>query len=397
MGEIRLPQAGMGMTDGVITVWHKAVGDAVQKGELLCEIEAAKTVLAMEAPETGVLTRIIAKIGETTQVNEVIAEIAVIENSPAPAQPTQATAAPQAAILTSAQSQTTTAEPGVQVEARARRAAKDLDVNLAAVHGSGPGGRITFEDVQGHARQSRALAAAQITTVANLVAAAPYTEVPHSTSRRTMARRLTESKQQAPHFYISTHCEIDKLLRVRAELNETSPIRLSLNDFVVRAVALALKEVPDANVSWGETAMRRYRQVDVSVAVATPRGLLTPIVRYADSKSVAQIAPEIKALARRASEGKLNSDEYEGGNITVSNLGMYGVEQFNAILNAPQACIFAVGSATEQPVVHSGRIEVATRFSVTLSVDHRAIDGALGAQLLAAFKRLIEDPVTLRA
>jgi pyruvate dehydrogenase E2 component (dihydrolipoamide acetyltransferase) len=415
MAEIRLPQAGMGMTDGVITIWHKTVGDPVQKGELLCEIEAAKTMVEMECPETGVITRLVAEIGETILVNDVIAEIEISDNSSAHAPGVEAEAPAMTAAVTPASPPSpvpaASAEPGVQVEARARRAAKELGVDLGAVSGSGPAGRITLEDVEAHAKRSQtpaaivtsvsgvppsAPAAAPTTVAAAEALAPPYMEVPHSTPRRTIARRLTESKQQVPHFYLTTHCEIDALLKLRRELNENAAAKVSVNDFVVRAVALALKEIPDANVSWEDTAMRRYREVDVSVAVATPRGLVTPIVRKADSKGLAEIALEIKALAKRAIEGKLKSDEYNGGNVTVSNLGMYGVEQFSAILNPPQSCIFAIGSGIEQPVVRLGKIEIATRMSVTLSVDHRAVDGAMGAQLLAAFKRLIENPVALQ-
>jgi pyruvate dehydrogenase E2 component (dihydrolipoamide acetyltransferase) len=415
MAEIRLPQAGMGMTDGVITIWHKTVGDPVQKGELLCEIEAAKTMVEMECPETGVITRLVAEIGETILVNDVIAEIEISDNSSAHAQALEAEPPAKTAAVTPVSppspAPATSAEPGVQVEARARRAAKELGVDLGAVPGSGPAGRITLEDVEAHAKRNNkapdaivasasrvppsAPATAPTTVAAAGALAPPYMEVPHSTPRRTIARRLTESKQQVPHFYLTIHCEIDALLKLRRELNENAAAKVSVNDFVVRAVALALKEVPDANVSWDDTAMRRYREVDVSVAVATPRGLVTPIVRKADSKGLAEISLEIKALAKRAIEGKLKSDEYNGGNVTVSNLGMYGVEQFSAILNPPQSCIFAIGSGIEQPVVRLGQIEIATRMSVTLSVDHRAVDGALGAQLLAAFKRLIENPVAL--
>ncbi|MFW3895139.1 2-oxo acid dehydrogenase subunit E2 [Pseudomonas bharatica] len=221
--------------------------------------------------------------------------------------------------------------------------------------------------------------------------------VPHSMTRLTIARRLTESKQQVPHFYVKGACRIDALLSLRKRINEQAPIKTSLNDLIVRAVALALREVPEANVSWGDKAMLKHQQVDVAVAVATPRGLVTPIVRNVEQKGVQEIASEIQELATRARTGRLKPHEYQGGTVTVSNLGMFGVEEFSAIINPPQSMIFAVGAGTEQVIAQAGQIEIGTLMNVTVSVDHRAVDGAVAAQVFAAFKRLIESPETLNA
>lgn len=219
--------------------------------------------------------------------------------------------------------------------------------------------------------------------------------VPHSMTRMTIARRLSESKQQIPHFYVKGACRIDALLDLRKTMNQGGGVKVSVNDLIVRAVALALGEVPDANVSWGEKAMLRHQKVDVAVAVATSRGLVTPIIRDVESKQPAAIASEIQALAERARAGRLKPNEYQGGTVTVSNLGMFGVEEFSAIINPPQSMIFAIGAGQERVVVNAGKAEVGTMMSATVSVDHRAVDGAVAAQVFAAFKRLIEAPERL--
>jgi pyruvate dehydrogenase E2 component (dihydrolipoamide acetyltransferase) len=240
------------------------------------------------------------------------------------------------------------------------------------------------------------------TTAAATAAATPaggsggYTEIPHSNTRRIIAQRLTEAKQQVPHFYLTIDCRIDRLLALRAEANAAlDDAKLSVNDFIVRAVALALKRVPAANASWGDTAIRLWHDVDVSVAVATPAGLITPVVRGADRKTVGAISAEIKALAGRAREGRLKPQEYQGGGFTISNLGMHGIREFAAIINPPQACILAVGAGEQRPVVVDGALAVATVMTCTLSVDHRVVDGAVGAEFLAVFKKLIEQPIAL--
>ncbi|MFN0044368.1 MAG: 2-oxo acid dehydrogenase subunit E2, partial [Alphaproteobacteria bacterium] len=228
-----------------------------------------------------------------------------------------------------------------------------------------------------------------------------YTEVPHSTMRRVIAKRLAESKRDAPHFYLSVDCQVDNLLALRADLNGRAPAdgagayKISLNDFVIRAMAIALRTVPAANASWGVDAVRIYDGVDVAVAVAIPGGLITPVIRAAHAKGLAEIAREMKSLADKARAGKLAPEEYQGGTVSLSNLGMYGVKEFSAVINPPQGCILAVGAADQRPVVKGGALAIATVMSCTLSVDHRAVDGAVGAEFIAAFKKLIEDPVTM--
>jgi pyruvate dehydrogenase E2 component (dihydrolipoamide acetyltransferase) len=223
-----------------------------------------------------------------------------------------------------------------------------------------------------------------------------FEEIPNSSMRKIIARRLTEAKSTIPHFYLSIDCEVDALLKVRGELNGRSDAyKLSVNDFVIRAVALALKKVPAANASWGEEAIKRYTDVDISVAVATPNGLITPIIHHADHKGLAAISNEMKELAGKARDNKLKPEEFQGGGFTISNLGMFGIKDFAAIINPPQGCILAVGAGEQRPVVKGGALAVATVMTCTLSVDHRVVDGAVGAEFLAAFKKLIEDPLSM--
>jgi pyruvate dehydrogenase E2 component (dihydrolipoamide acetyltransferase) len=288
----------------------------------------------------------------------------------------------------------------------ARRMAEQAGLDLASLQGSGPNGRIVKRDIESAVAggaapppaPAAALAAAVPATIAD--AGMPYTELPNTTMRKVIAQRLSESKRDVPHFYLSIDTDIDALLAMRAELNRRAPegeaaYKLSVNDFVVRAVALALRQVPAANATWTDEAVRLHRDVDVSVAVATPGGLITPVVRGADGKGLAAISGELKDMAARARQGKLMPEEYQGGGFTVSNLGMYGVSHFSAIINPPQSCILAVGVGEARPVVRDGALAVATVMTCTLSVDHRSVDGVIGAEFLAAFKGLIEEPLTM--
>jgi pyruvate dehydrogenase E2 component (dihydrolipoamide acetyltransferase) len=289
-----------------------------------------------------------------------------------------------------------------RVSPLARRLAAQRGVDLSLVQGSGPGGRIVKVDVQ------RARLAAPPKAAKNVAASPPdvvltdtvlaesgFTEAPHSTMRRAIARRLSESKATIPHFYLSVNCRMERLLNLRAEINAYSSRKISVNDFVVRAVAVALREVPKVNVGWTDTAMRQFQQADVAVAVSTDTGLITPIVRAADRKTLSQISTEIAELAARARSGQLRPDEYQGGSFSVSNLGMFGVSEFAAIINPPQAAILAVGSSQQRPVVDNGKVKVGMVMTCTVSVDHRAIDGALAAEWLAVFQRAIEAPLTM--
>jgi pyruvate dehydrogenase E2 component (dihydrolipoamide acetyltransferase) len=283
----------------------------------------------------------------------------------------------------------------------ARRMAASGNLDLASLSGSGPHGRIVKADVETAIRNGVAAPVAAAKPAAPAASSEiwlgpPYEEIPNSTTRKTIARRLSESKQTVPHFYLTVDCLLDDLLAMREKLNaKAEGVKISVNDMIIRAVALALKKVPAANAMWTDAAIRQFTRVDVSVAVATPNGLITPVIKDAASKGLATIATEIKDLAGRAREGKLKPEEYTGGGFTISNLGMFGVKSFSAIINPPQACILAVGAGEKRPVVKGEALAIATVMSCTLSVDHRAVDGAVGAEFLAAFKKLVEDPLTM--
>jgi pyruvate dehydrogenase E2 component (dihydrolipoamide acetyltransferase) len=293
----------------------------------------------------------------------------------------------------------------------AKRMAEQAGLDLAAIGGSGPEGRVIKRDVETALRegiQPRARAEAEARPAgqapsqpAELPPAGAYTEVPNSSIRKIIAQRLGQSKREIPHFYVSTDCRVDNLLDIRRRLNEKAPkdgagaYKLSVNDFVIRACAVALKRMPQVNASWNETAIRVYRDVDVSMAVATPNGLITPVIRVADTKGIAAISNEARELAKRARDGKLKPEEYQGGGFTISNLGMYGVRDFYAIINPPQACILAVGAAEQQPVVKDGQLAIGTVMRISLSADHRVVDGAVGAEFISLVKELLEEPLSV--
>jgi pyruvate dehydrogenase E2 component (dihydrolipoamide acetyltransferase) len=286
----------------------------------------------------------------------------------------------------------------------AKRIAKDKGINLASVKGTGPGGRIVRADLDkapaGSGIPANAPARAASGPNARALADAygmKYTAIPNNNIRKIVAQRLQESKQTVPHFYLTIECRIDDLLSARKQINEMSngQYKVSVNDFVVKAAALALKAYPPANTAWTDEAILQFEDADISIAVATPNGLMTPIVKAAQNKSIKDISVEIKDLAMRAREGKLKPQEFQGGTFTVSNLGMFGIREFGAIINPPQSCILAVGAGVEQPVVNNGKVEVGTIMNCTLSVDHRSVDGAVGAEYLQIFKKYIENPASI--
>ncbi|SDE83213.1 pyruvate dehydrogenase E2 component (dihydrolipoamide acetyltransferase) [Rhodospira trueperi] len=290
----------------------------------------------------------------------------------------------------------------------ARRLAADAGLDLGALTGSGPRGRIVKADVERAKAEGPAPAATPADHTVPSPATAPsspslqpwqtYEEIPNSQMRKAIGRRLVESKQTVPHFYLTIDCALDALLDLRKHLNERAKdgaYRLSVNDLIIKAAAVALRRVPAANAVWTDDAILRLETVDISVAVATDRGLITPIIRNADQKGLAALSNEMKDLAARARDGKLKPDEYQGGGFSISNLGMYGIREFSAIINPPQSCILAVGQGEQRPVVRDGALTVATMISCTLSVDHRSVDGAVGAEYMAAFKAIIEDPLSL--
>ena len=417
--QILMPALSPTMTEGNLAKWLKKEGDAVKSGDILCEIETDKATMEYEAVDEGVLGKILVAGGTSgVAVNTPIAllleegeDASALSAAPAPkAAAGPAAAAPALAAAAPAAAPVAAHAAGDRVVASplAKRIAKDGNVDLKAVKGSGPYGRIVKADVEAALKAGPAKpAAAPVAAAAPAPKAAPapaaaspfepaFEEIPNTSMRKVIARRLTEAKSTIPHFYLSIDCELDALLKVRADLNGRSDAyKLSVNDFVVRAVALALKKVPAANASWGEDAIKRYKDIDISVAVATPSGLITPIVHHADHKGLAEISNEMKSLAAKARDNKLKPEEFQGGGFTISNLGMFGIKDFAAIINPPQGCILAVGAGEQRPVVKSGALAVATVMTCTLSVDHRVVDGAVGAEFLAAFKKLIEDPLSM--
>jgi pyruvate dehydrogenase E2 component (dihydrolipoamide acetyltransferase) len=436
--EIRMPALSPTMTEGNIARWLKKEGDAVHSGDVIAEIETDKATMEYEAADEGRLGKIIVPEGaQGIKVNQPIALL--LEEGEDPAALDKFSASPPVASAPAARAAPAappaiappTAEPAPATQAvvaaahvpiqtngerifaspLARRMAIHAGLDLAAIRGSGPQGRVVKADVErtlgqpgaivpgagpGIALARPATQAVAKPPVPAFADSPPYSEKPHSAMRRVIARRMAESKQTVPHFYMSVDCAIGDLLKIRAGLNAKSESQhLSINDFVIRAAALALRHVPTANASWTEDAILLWQRADIAVAVALDDGLITPIVRGADQKGLAQIAAEMKDLAERARSGKLALEEFQGGTFTISNLGMYGIREFAAVINPPQGCILAVGVGEQRPVVKDGQLAVATVMTCTLSCDHRVVDGAVGAQLLAAFKKLIEDPLTM--
>ena len=415
--QVLMPALSPTMTEGKLAKWLKKEGDRLESGDVLAEIETDKATMEIEVVDEGVLGKILVADGtEGVAVNAPIAVIleegekaADIDMSAAPAPAvvpatSEPTAPSVAAPVAPAAAPTVPVTGGSRVFASplARRIAKQSGIDIAAISGTGPAGRIVKRDVEaavagGIAVKPQAPAAPASVAVTNT---GGYSEVPNSTMRKVIAKRLLEAKQTVPHFYLTIDCRIDALLEMRKKLNAVAPegaggYKISVNDFVVRAVALALRQVPEANATWTESAILLFNDVDVSIAVATPNGLITPVVRVADKKGLATVSNEVKELAGRARDGKLMPEEYQGGGFTISNLGMYGVKDFAAIINPPQSCILAVGAGEQRPVVKDGALAIATVMTCTLSVDHRSVDGAVGAQFLAAFKRIIEEPLTM--
>lgn len=418
--EILMPALSPTMSEGTLARWLKNEGDAVKSGDIIAEIETDKATMEFEAVDEGTIGKILIPGGTAgVKVNQPIAilleegedssALASVGTKPAAAPAAAVAPAPVAAPAASASAPASAVAhggPRVFASPLAKRLAADAGVDLKLVAGSGPHGRIVKVDVE-QAIKGGVKAAPAAAPVAAKPAAAPapavaspfepaFVELPNSTMRKVIAKRLTEAKATIPHFYLSIDCEVDALLKVRSELNGRSDAyKLSVNDFVIRAVALALKKVPAANASWGEEAIKRYTDVDISVAVATPNGLITPIIHHADHKGLSAISNEMKELAVKARDGKLKPEEFQGGGFTISNLGMFGIKDFAAIINPPQGCILAVGAGEQRPVVKAGALAVATVMTCTLSVDHRVVDGAVGAEFLAAFKKLIEDPLSM--
>jgi len=445
--DVLMPQLGETVTEGKISKWFKAAGDAVKPGDNLFEIETDKVSMEVPATSGGVLSEIRVQIGEIAPVGAVVAVIADAGGATASA-PAKAAAAPTTPLVP-AQAGTRNpavlnpplrgdernsgpsalAKPaapmdpfrevrtpernygparqgGVFVTPLARRLAAENGIDLSRIKGSGPHGRIVANDVQtalGQPRGGQIAAGMSLSEVKALYADAAYSEIPLGGMRKTIAARLTQSKQTVPHFYLTADVVIDNLLAVRKDVNAAAPLkdgapayRISVNDFIIKALALALLRVPAANAVWAEDRILRFEHADIGVAVALEEGLLTPVVRQADAKSLGTISNEMRDLAARAREKKLKPAEYQGGVSAVSNLGMYGVREFAAIINPPQSTILAVGEARRVPAeAADGSVVFQSRMSVTLSCDHRVVDGAVGAELLKALKGYLENPVTM--
>lgn len=395
--EIKMPEVSPSMTEGSIARWLKKEGEAIKVGDVLVEIETDKAVVEFEAIDEGILGKIVVSDGaQNVKVGQTIAlvlksgeDASALMNASTAVVAKQDLAASKepAAAPISVPIAAASASSRILASPLARRLAAEHQVSLAGIKGSGPGGRIVKQDVE----------AATITKPSGTsVPARAYEDIPNNSMRRMIARRLVEAKQTIPHFYLSIDCSIDALLGLRKELNDCAEgAKLSVNDFIIKAASLALRKRPGVNASWSEEAIRRYQTVDVAVAVSTSSGLITPIIKDADHKGLARISSEIKELAERGRMGKLLAEEYQGGGFTISNLGMYGIREFAAIINPPQSCILAVGAGEARPVARNGEIVVATMMTCTLSADHRVVDGALGAEYLADFKKLIEHPLSM--
>ena len=420
---IRMPEVLTGATEGVISHWAVKEGDEVAVGDVLAEIETDKASVEYQAEEAGTVARLVQAAGEMVQVGEPIAVFSAAGDTDADVEKALADAggapaAEEPAVAEVAQAVATpvaeaVVEPVAPVELVApvavvrdssgrifasplvRKRASEVGIDLAQIQGTGPGGRIVRKDFDAFMASGPRPAATSAAATAPVMGAAGYVEVPHSSMRRAIARRLTESKSTVPHFYLKADCVVDRLLDARAQLNEVLGVKTSVNDWVIKAVGHALMAVPGANVIWTDTAMRHFDHADISVAVATEGGLYTPVVRGVDQLSIPQMNVMIRELADKARSGTIKQDEIEGGSFAVTNLGMFGTEEFSAILNPPQSGILAVGAARKKAIVVNGELEIAQVMTVTLSADHRAVDGALAAEWMVAFKKAIENPVSL--
>jgi len=422
-----MPALSPTMTEGTLASWLKSEGDKVEAGDVIAEIETDKATMEVEAVDDGTIGKIIVAEGtEGVAVNSVIAvlledgesasDIGDVSAEQAPASKEDAKEEEpkkEEALKAEAPKSAPSSQPAQQVNSGdrifasplARRIAEQKNIDLANIQGSGPRGRIVkadLENVQPDAAPAKPASAPTMASGpdAKVLADAygmTYTEIPNNNVKKITAQRLLESKQTIPHFYLTIECALDNLLAARKEINEKAngDYKLSVNDFIIKANAMALKAYPAANVSWTDAAVLQYEHADISVAVATPNGLITPIIKAAETKGLREISEEMKDLAGRAREGKLKPAEFQGGTFSISNLGMFGVKEFSAIINPPQSCIMAVGAGEQKPVVENGEVKIKTVMSVTLSTDHRSVDGAVGAQYLQYFKRFIENPVTM--
>ncbi|ATC24724.1 pyruvate dehydrogenase complex dihydrolipoamide acetyltransferase [Caulobacter vibrioides] len=423
--DILMPALSPTMEEGTLAKWHVKVGDTVKAGDVIAEIETDKATMEVEAVDEGVVEAILVEAGtENVKVNALIAKLTGEGDSPAPAPKVEAPKAAAAAPVPAAAPAPAVPAPAAPVAADgsrvlasplARRLASAAGLDLKALKGTGPHGRVVKSDVEAAKSGAPAAKAAPASAPAAVAptAAAPrqiqsleqmgipagsYDLVPLDGMRKTIARRMTESFRDVPHFPLTIDLEIDALLAARAKINsllEKQGVKVSVNDIVIKAAAVALKQVPEANASYTPEGIAMHHHADIAVAVAVDGGLITPIIRKAETKGLAQISAEMKDLAQRAKDKKLKPEEFQGGTFSISNLGMFGIKSFASIINEPQGAIMSVGAGEQRPVVKNGEIKVATVMTVTLTCDHRVVDGSVGAKFLAAFKPLIEEPLTL--
>lgn len=412
---IRMPKMSDTMTEGVIAEWHKKEGDKVKPGDILADVETDKATMELENFEAGTLLYIGVKKGEAVPVNAIIAIVgkegedfkALIASESTPAE-AKSEAAPAKEAAPAAKAETAVSAPvaapapvaassdddRLKASPLARKIAEDKGIDLRDLSGSGDGGRIVKRDLDNY---TPAAAAASAPSFASVVGEEKYTEMVVSQMRKTIARRLAESKFSAPHFYLTIDIDMDKAMAARTQINEVASAKVSFNDMVIKASALALRKHPKINSSWLDDKIRFNQHINIGVAMAVEEGLLVPVVRYADNKPLSQIASEVKVFAGKAKDKKLQPSDWEGNTFTISNLGMFGIEEFTAIINPPDACIMAVGAIRQEPVVKNGQVVPGNCMKVTLSCDHRVVDGASGAEFLQTFKQLLEEPVRMLA
>ena len=414
---IRMPEVLAGVTEAVLSQWMMSEGQEVSMGDVLAEIETEKANVDYQAEEEGTLARLLVAPGQSVEVGTPIAVFSAPGDSaddidaavatagaasaPADAPATPVAIAPEPEVSSQPVTDSTPVTPGgrIYVSPLVRKRAREEGIDLSLVTGTGPGGRIVKKDLEAFLASGKSTKPAPSASVTQAVPGgtgdAGYTDTPHTGMRRAIARRLTESKSTVPHFYVTADCRVDKLLEARAQVNEAAGVKISVNDWVLKAVAHAFVDVPAANVIWTDEAIRHFDRVDIAVAVAVEGGLLTPVVRGVESLSLTEINAEVTRLATKAREGKISQAEIEGGSFSVSNLGMYGTDSFQAILNPPHSGILAVGAARETVIAQNGVMAVGKIMTVNLSADHRAVDGALAAEWMSAFRGYIENPLAL--
>ncbi|GAB1447338.1 pyruvate dehydrogenase complex dihydrolipoamide acetyltransferase [Bacteroidota bacterium] len=402
---IRMPKMSDTMTEGVIVSWLKNVGDSIKPGDILAEVETDKATMELENYIKGTLLHIGIPAGGSVPVDALIAivgqageDISALLNAPA-----GAPAAPSASAETTSTSEVSSSTPAsnpapvasdsrVKASPLAKSIAKEKGIDLSTIQGSGDNGRIVKKDLENISAQANSTSTAKTISLPQITSQESFEEVTLSQMRKTIARRLSESKHTAPHFYLTMSIRMDKAMAARKAMNEVSEVKISMNDIIIKAVALSLRKNPHVNASWLGDKIRYNHHINIGVAVAIEDGLIVPVVKFADNKSISHISAEVKQLADKAKNKKLQPSEFEGNTFTISNLGMYGIDEFTAIINPPDACILAVGAAKETAVVENGQIQVGNVMKVTLSCDHRVVDGALGSAFLQTLKDLLENP-----